>query len=85
MEDARIKTLKMKKIKIIANFALIQRLMVFSYNTVHDLDNVETEYKAHINVCKLNERNRQAYLWQRYSSRESEDLNADKELGRNEV
>ena len=40
----------MKKIKIIANFALVERMMAFSFNSVHDYENVDREYRAHVEV-----------------------------------
>ena len=50
LEEAKIKNLKMKKIKIIANFSLVERLMLFAFNSIYDFDNVEAEYKAHIDA-----------------------------------
>ena len=50
-----MKTLKVKKIKVIANFAVVERLMLFAFNAMHDYENVDAEYKAHIELGKLKE------------------------------
>lgn len=43
--------IKIGKVKIIAIFSLVIRLMQFSYDTMFDLSNMEEEYKEHIAVC----------------------------------
>ena len=73
VEQAGIKTIKMQKIRIIANFTLIQRLMQFSFNTVHDYENVITEYKAHIEIEKRMLRERQRFMYMPSSSEDVTD------------
>ena len=63
-EEAAVKTLKVKKIKVIANFAAVERLMLFAFNAMHDLANVDAEYKAHIELGKMSENIKKQYLGQ---------------------
>ena len=61
-EEANFKTLKVKTITVIANFAVVERLMLFAFNAMHDYENVDAEYKAHIELDKLKDSIKKQYL-----------------------
>ena len=43
--------IKIGKVKIIAIFDLLKRLMQWNWNVLYDLKNIDIEYKEHIDFC----------------------------------
>ena len=43
--------IKSGKVKIIAIFDLLKRLMQWNWNVLYDLKNIDIEYKEHIDFC----------------------------------
>ena len=54
-EDTFLSTkVKLQKLKIVANFPLVYKLIQFSYDITYDLTNVDLEYRAHLELAKIN-------------------------------